>query len=517
MKLFFTLFKILVVLVILLFALAAFLILTKTGNNILKPYVQSYINTKVAPSHIEITEFNLDSNNTNVKVVLNDIYNLNITGKYSIFNKTLDLKYNTNTTDKEMFALDGKIAGNINTLSDINIDIDGSGYIFKSKTSYKTKILSTTSLDNTTAKITNLNTKNVFKMFNLPNYASSNIDVNVNSKSLKDINSKIELTTKINSLTPNATLIKQEYNVSLPSNFIITGGTKHAIANQLINSNLNINSSIAKINSTNITTNLKTNISKGDMRLYISDLQKLKPIINKSLNGSINIDSNFTYDKVIFVQGTSDIAKSNTNFTFKKNILELTSNNILVQNLLYTLGQKELFESNAKLDLKYNTKTSKGNYSLAMGKGNLTQSTITNKIKSYTGLDLTKNIYDNGYFHGNISNKLISIDGNISNTRNTIAISNSSIYPENKTLDASVFYAYKKDRLKVNITGNIADPKVRVDVKDLLNQGNIKDKIQAEANRFIEKNIKIDDNIKDVLKNQNINSDTVNKFLNILK
>jgi len=183
--------KILFFLLLILLSTLSFLTFHDKGNEILKPYVATYLEDKLAQDmSIELQHIKFDLDYIEFKAVLNKMTNIEAQGKLSLFSKTLDLDYQlkSDAFKNKKIHFDNKVDIN-GTIKGTFSDMDILGEAFTLKGNIKSD-LATLKLSNTSY---NIKTKEL-----LANYIFSTPELSkLSFLSKKKLNGTLDVTGKL--------------------------------------------------------------------------------------------------------------------------------------------------------------------------------------------------------------------------------------------------------------------------------------------------------------------------------
>ena len=185
-------------------------------------------------------------------------------------------------------------------------------------------------------------------------------------------------------------------------------------------------------------------------------------------------------------------------FIFKNSNLNATLKNANMKKALYMLNQKENFDSNIDLNLDYNTQTKKGSLNGEFLNGHFIANDFTKAILQFTKLDLTKEIYEKSIFTSKIDNKILNANLSMNSKNSNLESQNAILDFEKNSIDALINAKIKKDNFTAKLSGDMKNPKVSVDLKNLIEK-NI-DKIEEKLNKVLGKE-KDNKDTKELLKN----------------
>lgn len=121
-----------------------FLIFTSSGNNIILPYLNSYLAKKTPQVKIEIKKFRLRPDSISMTSKINDTIELRAQGNIDLFSQQFDINYTLDTNEiktptlsiKKRIKIFGTAKGNMN-----DMQIYGNGFALDSTIRYKLSLL----------------------------------------------------------------------------------------------------------------------------------------------------------------------------------------------------------------------------------------------------------------------------------------------------------------------------------------------------------------------------------------
>ena len=265
-------------------------VFTPFGNSLVAPFIEAKIKEQTKlDSRLET--FLLSMKDFEILLYLNDNNTLHLKGNYSLLSQTFDAKYKvalenlktlkplTNQLLQGDFHTDGEAKGDMKF-----IEVNGVSDVAKSNTSYHVEL---TEFNPTSiiAKVKRLKLQQLLYMLNQTQYASSDVDLNINFKNITPhaMDGDIRLKTKNGKL--NTRVMKKDFDVIIPPTaFSMKLDAK--LKGDDIDYRYNLLSNLAKITSSGkvLPKPLKLNIKYG---LDIKELAVLKPITNVDVKGDL--------------------------------------------------------------------------------------------------------------------------------------------------------------------------------------------------------------------------------------
>lgn len=352
---------------------------TSVGNNLLKPIIESKINES-SPVKIKLEEFLLRTDKLKVLIQLDKDNTVLAQGTYSLFSQSFDIKYLVNLSKLDSLSevakrqlagellSDGEIKGNLDLFK-----IKGKSTLAKSDTHYAL-IIKDMQLNKAAVKLKDASVKVLLAMAGEKPYASGDIDLHVQLNDLDPNKMQGSVVFDLKEASLDAKLLHKEFGLKI-SRTALQANAKVKLVGNAVEYVLNVNSELAsllsqgkiKVADVNINTNYK---------IDIKELALLKSITNSPLRGPFSTQGTVSGDeKSLKVQGTSDLASSQTNYTvnlkeFKPSRIRAQIKNAELSKLLYLAGEPSYargklilnadITSLAPLNAKISTSVSKG-------------------------------------------------------------------------------------------------------------------------------------------------------------
>ena len=142
-----------------------------------------------------------------------------------------------------------------------------------------------------------------------------------------------------------------------------------------------------------------------------------------------------------------------------------------------------------------------GKFDILLKEGHIASTNLTNNIKTFTGKDITKEIYKDGKIYGDIKGDNVIFNVNLSSPKSDIKVTGGTYNTATKMLNAPLVCRLEKTDLNVQISGTT--DKLKYDVRSQY----LENKVKKEIGRFLDKKLGKDDdasgdkqNLKGLLK-----------------
>ena len=321
---------------------------TSFGNGLVQPSIEKEIQ-KVTKLDSKLSKFSLSMSKIDMILELNTNNTLHVEGTYSLFASSFDVNYNIKLNElKTLEPLAGApISGTFTTNGNVKgdmafVEVNGKSDLALSKTTYHVELkdMKPTSI---IAKIQKLHLDKLLKMGGQKAYASANVDLDVNFKSIEAHKLDGDISLSTSGAKINSKVMKKDFGIKVP---------KTAFAMKLdaklngddVKYNYKLLSNLFQITSTGhvIPEPLKTDIKYA---VNIKELALLKPITGADIRGSFKLNGTVKGTKEeMIVLGKSDVAFSDTSFKailkdFEPSSVKADIKNLRLDQALYMVKQ----------------------------------------------------------------------------------------------------------------------------------------------------------------------------------
>lgn len=384
------------------------LIFTSLGNAILAPRIEAFVSEKIAMP-FKLNEFKLGFNDLKISSTINGELSISTSGKYSILDKNLDLKYKIYANSFSSMPLNLNIAGDVKGSFE-NILANGSGNLAGSKLRYVTRIVDFNplelKLDARNLDLSQLSLIALKKPY-LRGFASITADValkNGTQFGFANINAP--------KISADNALINKDYGIKLPKNFNANLNSDISVNNSILTAITTLNTSLANANAQKTSYNLKTNELNTDFNLDIANLANLEPLISQKLNGSVKIALNtqIKNNKMQFLDAQINGLGGNIMAKLVNGELNAQIKDIKLAEALSLASLPPLAKSQingfAKITGLNNPQNANGNASLKFSKGELDYKQMNKILNS----DLKSNIIFTGDTKISVLSGVLNLD-----------------------------------------------------------------------------------------------------------
>ena len=328
------------------------------------------------------------------------------------------------------------------------------------------------------ADIKHLKLKSLFSMLALPSYADGTLDVGVTIDDAQAESLTGRITTTLSNGKVDVTTMTREFDLKVPK-IRFNAETTSILKENLIDTAASVTSSLASLNVKRARFNVKEALLTSDYRVDIPDLDKLYLLTERHLDGAVRITGEIKQGKDLDVEAHADTLGGAFDAKLHNDDLHADLKNLQTMDMMKMLIYPQVFESSLTGILDYNLKTRKGKFDATLPDGRFVPNVMTILVDQLAGFDLSREQFGGnlaGSINGeNIVSKLAMRSNHASVTGDGVKLNTKT-----KQIDARLHIVANDNPIDVNMRGHVSNPKVEVDVKNLL---------QREAEKYIEKQV----------------------------
>ncbi len=448
--------------------------------------------SNVASSSVD---FNSSIANLDIKKADFNIKETSLKSDYNLFVKSLvQLEPILNQKLNGSFSTDGNISFVNN-----NLNINGKSDIFKSKTSYDF-LVENSKPKTVKVNISDAQISSLLNFVNQPLLAEGllNIDANISNAQIGDLEGTV--ITKLKDGLVNNSVVNKTYNQKLKDKLTFQADINTKLNNFLASSLVDVDTSLATIDMKEAVYDIENLSFDSDYTLSVADLKKLYDVSQMKMRGNIQVEGNISQGKdKLAVDGKSELFGGNINFNLLNDDFNAKIDNVEIKDLTHMLYYPEIFTSKSNIDLAYNLANKKGTLSGDLLKGQFIKNEFSTIINTFAKFDLTKEIYEKVQIKSDIDNEIINTFVDMESSLTKITVPSSTLNTEKNTINALVQTKIEKYEFDTTITGNLSNPKVKVDTSSF-----VKDKIKNKVKEKLKDKLKdkIDGSLLDNLLNK---------------
>lgn len=427
-------------------------------------------------------------------------------------NKTIsDFKIDVKNLNKLESIIGKKLNGEFLTTGNIIAEnslilVDGTTNILESTATYNLKIKDK-NLQNLTFKIEDAKLEKLFHMLSEPVYATGNLAIQGDIKSLKAEKFDGLIISKVSQAKIINEVVNAVYKQNLKDNITLDFQVDTSlVSNQAISKAL-LKSNIMNLNIEKAIYDFKDSSFNSDYLVKIPSLDKMLDFTKTKLRGTIDIKGEIqNKNNSLMVNGNSNILDGNFNFDLKNDDLKANVKNIDIKKLTYMLYQPDIFDAKGNFTIDYNLLVKKGTLDGKLLNGQFLPNDFSKLINQLSRFDLPKEVYEVFDIHSDINENILTSNINMKSYHTQIDINNSVLDLENSTIDAKLNAIVKGSSFAVNINGNTSNPKISLATKDLIKEQlekqleKRKDKIEEKLNKVLGAKPE-DEKAKELIKN----------------
>jgi len=343
------------------------------------------------------------------------------------------------------------------------------------------------SADTLTATLNKIHNTTLLYKLGQPKYLSGATTANAKLTSLKNLTGTFKVQTSGNA---NRAAIKKAFDLDLGKKFTLNLGLKGKLKNQKVFATLITKTTMANLKATKITVDLKSGALSSNYLVDIPNMGKLKPITGKAFKGDMQINGSVKKGKTLIATGHGKEFGGSIDFKLSGDKFNADVTGATVTKILYMLDYPQVLEAITKAKINYNLASGTGTLHSTLDNAKILPNQLTDLLKKFKIIDLTKERFNNSKFDAKIGKKIIDFTLDARNKNNFFVINHGKLVKKTGAIDATVNLKIKGKDLKATIRGTTDNPKVSFDGSDYL-KGKLKDKLlKSKAGKKLKKKLK---------------------------
>lgn len=400
-------------LLITLISIFSFLIFHDKGNEIIKPYVSSYIESQLEQNmSVKVEHLKIDLDYVEFTALLNSMTKVDAKGDLSLFSKTLNIDYTLRShgfkhkeiSFEHQVDINGTVVG---TFSDMKIQ--GEGKTLKSHINYALN-LKDDIVNNIKVNINKADIVSLLQLTAQPAYATGKVDIDIHIptlEALNNISNKGKATILLHQATLNQKVFKKELQINLPSKTIVSANIDAKVSAKSFELEGDIKTNLATLKLSNTTFDVPTKELIANYILEAPRLDELMFLTKQKLNGQLEVRGSFKLkNKKIQLNGSTKSLGGKIDFDYNGKKLNADMKSIQMAKLLHMLNEKPYATGEVVGKLKLsNLKNLTGTFELKTNKAK----TINHTLKKELKIDFGKTIAFTLNTRGNIKSDMLNI------------------------------------------------------------------------------------------------------------
>lgn len=402
-----------------------------------------------------------------------EVPTLTINGNYEVaLSDLLALAPLLKTSLRGAFKTKGTIKSDTKTPN--TLLINGTTDIANSDSLYQAT-LENFSLKNVSFQTKKLAIDKLLWMAYIPEYINAQADFKLQVKDFDKMMS-LDIAGKINGKTQNKP-IKKAFDIDMPDKSF-EFKTKAYAKGSAGKFDIDFDSPLASFKVQQADFNLEKITAQGKYDIALADLGQLQFITGRKLQGAINLNGKFGYDKNMYVDFASHslgglLDGKLENSQFKAHLEKIDS-----KKFFYFLQLSELAEAFMDGDMTYNLAKETGNISLLLKDGKILPNQLTQAFKKYAKFDVAKEVFETIRFDSSIKKWVLDAKFDMQSNDVKIVSDRLKVNLPNNKIDTKIKLSMKSDFVYAIVSGDLNSPKTQIDASHL---------VKSQASKAIEK------------------------------
>ncbi|MDD2450405.1 hypothetical protein [Sulfurovum sp.] len=319
-----------------------FVAFTPGGNTLFLPYLNSYLKENIKGARVELLKFSLTPGSLSAVAKVNDAVDLAAQGPVDLWDQSFDLSYTLEVQKIESKALRidkalhirGKATGRME-----DMHITGSGEAFESDIRYDLNLRENRP-QNISLSLKDASIAQMLVIAGEKPYAKGRMSIDVNMPTLDPEHPQGEARLQIRDALVDAALLRQEHNISLPSDTAFGADMTARAEGETLLAEGDITTPLATLALSETRYHLKSQKLNTAYRLDLPDMAKLKNIVQAPLAGRLAMAGNVVLEgERVDVTGITHSLGGEGSFRYRNNTLSASLKEAEVVKVLAMIGE----------------------------------------------------------------------------------------------------------------------------------------------------------------------------------
>ena len=335
------------------------------------------------------------------------------------------------------------------------------------------------------ATISHLRLEKLFYMLHQPRYAqgSFNLKANIENFKLGSLKGEVSSTATGSLNTP---YLSKTYDFKHPmpqTSFKLRSVS--TLQGSEVETLATLTSTLANLSVKKAEFNIESASLHSDYDIKVPSLEKLYFITDRHLRGGIEANGAIYKDKVLTLTANSKIAGGEMKTKVVDNKLHLDLNDVRTKKVLWILKYPEIFDGGMYAKVDYDLASQRGVATADFKEGKFVRNQVFDLLKKFGKVDLYRE-YFNGNAKANINKEKIAAVFDLKSRKAEIKSEKTLLDTKRQKIDAKIDLKVEKTPVSVTLKGDIAKPKVGVDLQAFMKSEAGK-KLEKKAGKEIKK------------------------------
>ena len=466
-------------------------VFTPLGNSILQPIIETKIKGETKLDS-KLNVFSLSMSDLEIHLELNKNNTILVKGSYSLFSKASNLTYEVKLDElktlkelsgvelRKSFHTSGSAKGDISFM-----EVNGVSDLASSDTTYHIEL---TNFNPTSimAKVKNLKISELLYILKQPHYADGvfSLDADITDARSGKLKGKVVTTLKKGLVDSKYMTKAYEFTTPMPQT-TFTMNTDTTLNAEMLDTKIDLNSNLANMDVKRARMNLEDSSVISDYKVKIQNLDKLFFVTEQHMKGAITLNGEVKKNTDLDLTMHSKVAGGKIDAKLHNDDFHADIVSMQTLDILHMLIYPEILKSSLNAKLDYNLATLKGDFKGHLVDGKFAKNQMFGLLKQYAHIDLYRE-----KFKGDVSAKinreniLAALD--IKSRKASIKTTNTKLNSKTKRIDSKIEVVADKQPITFTIKGKTANPKVSIDMKQLMDS-KAGDSAKKEINRLFKK------------------------------
>ena len=366
------------------------------------------------------------------------------------------------------------------------LTVSGNSNLAESKTTF-TAQLSEFSPQSIKADIKGAQLGKLLYMIEQPHYADARLDISADIGNARPGELKGTVTSVLSKGVVNGKVVSKAFEFQPMPRTTFSGKTVTMLKGNLVDTKADISSSLAKLNVKKARYDLDKALLTSDYKAHIPDLDKLFFVTERHLKGGLTVTGTLKKGEAFDLSAHSKTLGGTLNATVHNDDVHAEFKKIQTLDALEMLLYPQVFKSSLDGTFDYNLKKGAGLFDAKLSDGTFTNNVMLDLLKEMAKVDLYRENFTSTA-SGSINKEKIVADLDMRSRKSSVSGNRIRLNTKTQKIDANLKVVANNNPVGVKLTGNVNKPKVKLDVKELLEK-EAKKALKKEGQKALEKEV----------------------------
>jgi hypothetical protein len=413
-----------------------------------------------------VKEISLSPSKISIKALLNDVFMLDISGRYTPWNHTMDLVYHLSServvfkdiSFKDHIDIHGTIKGERKHLS-LLAEGEGLEGRIASTFLYTPKALKDVSL-----QLKRVSSQKMMLLLGEEPLFSGDFSLDAKIPYFSDFEKKGEISATLHQSGLYLQNIQKRFHLQLPKDVILSAILEITLDGGVDYFKGNIISTLGEMR---YVRGRYIEVDKSihcEYELSIKELSRLRFLTKKEFVGPFHASGEIAYNDGIRFDGVSDTLDGEINYYYEKEDLEASFKDVSLEKLFRVLHYPPIMIGGIDGKIEYDIRENMALLNLRSSRLRFRETALTREIFATSGVNFADELFTHTIFASSIDDGIVSYDFKAENATSYLSLNDAKMDAKKNTITSNFAFKMQGEELSGEIYGSLKSPKVDIDI-----------------------------------------------------